>query len=228
MLTFPEFIQGPVKMTIELLPYDVEQYNSLLPLWDASERLDALPDRAEAFGEIAKVFMEHRVQDLLGVILLHNHFTMEPDQKLVALGNVATPWDANTASEALVEVNGSSFRFVNGAVTPYEFAHGTEELSMKGEQMQAFLAELHPMLVKWDLNSLLGVCVLPDISGPVGTEFTSGNANITLPLDLNPDAGSIEAMWHFSRAANTNACTPLGTSNPALLPHWSRLTCSTT
>jgi hypothetical protein len=109
-------------MAVEVLPYDVKHYNSLSPLWDASERLGPLSDRAEAFGEIAKIFLEHRVQDRLGVILLHNHFSMEPGQKLVALGNAATPWDTIAASEALIGVNSSSFRFVDGAVTPYSIA----------------------------------------------------------------------------------------------------------
>ena len=118
----------PTKMAVELLPYDVKHYNSLSPISDASERLCAIPNRVEAFGEIAKVFLEHRVQDVLGVILLHNHFSMKPGQKLVALGNVATPWDVNTASETLMKVNGTSFRFVNGAITPYKgkaISHGT-------------------------------------------------------------------------------------------------------
>ncbi|KAH8751092.1 hypothetical protein F5883DRAFT_578563 [Diaporthe sp. PMI_573] len=201
-------------MAVEVLSYDVKHYNSLSPLWDASERLGPVSDRAEAFGEIAKVFLEHRVQDLLGAILLHNHFSMGPAQKLVALGNVATPWDANAAAEALMGVNSSSFRFVNGAVTPYEFTHGTKELYLESEELQAFLAALLPVLVKWGLDNLLGVCVLPDISGPVGTEFTSGNANITLPVDLSPNAGSIEAMWHFSHDADTSDFIAFG-SDPA-------------
>lgn len=140
---------------------------------------------------------------------------MEPGQKLVALGNVATPWDADAAPGALA--NGSSFRFVNGDITAYEFIYGTKSLPLEGEELQAFLTGLLPTLVKWGLDNLLGFCVLPGISGPVGTEFTSGNANITLPVDLNPSAGSIEAMWHFSRTADTSDPVPFGMTSSATL-----------
>ena len=194
----------------------MKNYNSLLPIWNASERLRLVSNRAEAFGDIAKVFLDYRVQDLFGIVLLHNHFSMKPGQKLVTLGNVATPWDANTASTYSTKVNSTSFRFIDGAITPYEFTYGTKELPL-GEEMQHFLAALLPVLVKWSLDNLLGICALPDISGAVSTEFTSGNANITLPVDLNPKAGNIDAMWYFGRTADTDDSIPLGMSCSALI-----------
>ena len=120
-------------MAVKVLPYDMESYNLLIRLWDASKRLSPVSDRTRGFSETAKVFLEHHVQDLLSVILLHNRFSMEPGQKLVT---VATPWGANTTSEVLKKVNGTSFRFTSGAVTPYEFAHGTKEFPLGGEAMQ--------------------------------------------------------------------------------------------
>jgi len=197
-------------MAIQVLPYDVENYNSLAPVWDASERLGPVSHRAEAFGEIGKVFLEHRFQDIFGVVLLHNHFYLKPGQKLVTLGNAATSWDANVAPEAAEKVNGTSFHFVNGAVTPYEFTYDAEKVPLDGEEMQAFLSTLYSKFRKWGVDNLLGICSLPDVNRPVGTEFTSGNANITLPVDLNPDAGSVEALWHFTRASDAPDSIPFG------------------
>ncbi|KAL7811224.1 hypothetical protein V8C44DRAFT_358396 [Trichoderma aethiopicum] len=188
-------------MAVQILPYDVKNYNSLPSIWDASIQLGRVCNRAEAFNEIAQVFLKHQVQDALGIILLHNHFPMETGQKLVSLGNVATPWDANIVSEHSTNITGTSFRFLDGAVTPYEFSHGVDEIPLEKKDYQVFLVKLLAIFEKWGLKDVLGICLLPDIGEAIGTEFTCDNVNVTLPVDLHPMSGTIDAMWHFGHAS---------------------------
>ena len=57
------------------------------------------------------------------------------------------------------------------------------------------------MLVEFGLVHLLGICTLDDTNEGICTEFTSGVANITLPVDLDTMGNSIDAVWRFNNTA---------------------------
>ncbi len=196
----PSILQQVV-MAIAILPYAVEHYNSLPELRVAKDQFESGRASEILFSEIGRAFLKHHVEHILGVILLHNHFLLNPDEMLVNVDSVAIPWDARSGSRELTDVNASAWRFTEKGIAPYEFAHAAAGMPLDDRQMQAFFVELGAILEKWNLANVLGICSLGEtpIDRPATMEFTSGRANITLPFDMAPNDGNVvDAMWQFS------------------------------
>lgn len=150
---------------------------------------------------IGQVFMKHEVQNLFGIILLHNHFSLDENEMLVNIGSVAVPWKTTSLAEQLQDVKGSAWRFTEHGVAPYEFTYDATLLpDVSG--FQPFLSELRVLLDCLGLTEKLGICAFrgEDLDSTTQVEFTQGRANITLPFDIAPEDGqirSIEAVWQF-------------------------------
>jgi hypothetical protein len=188
-------------MALQVLPYAVEDYNSLPELRVAKDQFESARASEILFTEIGKALVEHHVENTLGITLLHNHFLLEHHEMLVNVDSVAVPWDATSGATELVGVKASAWRFTDPGLAPYEFAHTAVEVSLDCRPMQSFLLELAAILKKWNLTNILGLCSLgaKSLDGPATMEFTSGRANITLPFDIAPnDGNTIDAMWQFS------------------------------
>lgn len=185
-------------MAIPVLPYKVKHYNSLPELQVANSQFECVRASNTLFTEIGKAFVNHHVENKLGVALLHNHFLLEPCEMLVSIDSVAVPWDTRNSTET---VNASSWRFTENGIAPYEFTHEAPEIRLDCQPMQSFLLELRAILMQWNLANILGICSLNEkpIDRPATMEFTSGRANITLPFDIAPnDGNNVDAMWQFS------------------------------
>ncbi|KAI9747541.1 MAG: N-acetyl-glucosamine-6-phosphate deacetylase [Chaenotheca gracillima] len=195
-------------MAVPILPYSVGHYNSLPELHAARNQFESTQASEILFTEIGEALLKHNVEKKLGVVLLHNHFLLEPYEILVNVGSVAVPWDARSGAEELTNVTPSSWRFIDGGLTPFEFAHAATNMLLDQQQTQAFLVEFGAILNKLRLANLFGICALGgrSIDGPTTMEFTSGRANITLPFDIAPDDGNtVDAMWQFSSDSRTSA-----------------------
>ncbi|MCJ1460775.1 hypothetical protein MMC28_011157 [Mycoblastus sanguinarius] len=192
-------------MAIPILPYSVEVYNSLPELATAKEELDIVHTSDILFTNIGQGFLKHHVETTLGLVLLHNHFLLEQNEKLVSVGPVAVPWNTQSGAKELDEVQVSSWCFTERGLRPYEFCHGAPPMTLKAE-FQPFVDEIGAILTRFNLTGLLGICSLTEgtINGGVKTEFTSGRANVTIPFDLAPnEGGSIDAMWEFGSSLST-------------------------
>ncbi|KAJ9137753.1 hypothetical protein NKR23_g9013 [Pleurostoma richardsiae] len=184
-------------MATAILPYSAQHYNSLPSIQDAGRSLT--PSELEELpAAVGGIFVRHAVQDRFGLILLHNHFPVEADEMLVSFGNVALPYKTSSPAAELCDIKGSSWRFVDKDLIPYEFVHNSA--SRPGIQdFQPFLSELRPALERLGLTKKLGICIL----APEGQnttqhiEITRDRMNITLPFDISPDDKSIEAVWGF-------------------------------
>lgn len=194
-------------MAIPILPYSVEHYNSLPELCEAEDQFKSSGASEILFTEIGPALVRHHVENILGVVLLHNHFLLNQNEKLVDVGHVAIP-----CAEELPNVSASSWRFIDEGIAPYEFVRSATETSLA--QMEPFLAEFRTIINKRSLDHVFGICSLKEesIDGPVTTEFTSGRANITLPFDITPNDGNlVDAMWQFSSAPPSSS-TPMASS----------------
>lgn len=188
-------------MTLYVLPYAVEHYNSLPELCVAKEQFESARASDILFTEVRQAFVKHHVENTLGIALLHNHFLLEQHEMLVNVDSVAVPWDTTSGGTELAGVSASAWRFTNQGLAPYEFAHAAVEVSLYRHPMQSFLLELRTILEKHNLANILGICSLGKMSidRPTTIEFTSGRANITLPFDIAPHDGNvIDAIWQFS------------------------------
>jgi len=187
-------------MATAVLPYSTQHYNSLPSIADAGRSLKPA-DIALLTTTIGQVFVKHKVQKLFGIILLHNHFSLDENEILVNIGSVAVPWKTPSLAEQLRDVKGSAWRFTEQGIAPYEFAYDVSSLpDVSG--FQPFISELRALLDRLGLTEKLGICVFTseDLDSTTRVEFTQGRANITLPFDIAPEDGpnrSIEAVWQF-------------------------------
>ncbi|KAL8824745.1 MAG: hypothetical protein Q9170_008056 [Blastenia crenularia] len=199
-------------MALQVLPYSVEHYNSLPELEDAKKHSDSANVPDILYTEIGAVFIRHHVETTLGMILLHNHFFLEPNEMLVAFQSTAYPWDTTSGATQLSGVNATAWRFTDSGLAPYEFAYTPVAVPFDHHPMPSFLLELAAVLKKWNLTNIFGLCSLGEVSvgTPKAMEFTEGRANITYPFDIRPNEGSaVDAMWQFSS-------DPLNSSSQAL------------
>ena len=109
-------------MATAVLSYNAQHYNSLPSIADAGTNLKP-EDIALLTLTIGQVFVKHKVQNLFGVILLHNHFSLDADEMLVNIGSVAVPWKTSSLATQLRDVKASAWRFTEQGVAPYEFAY---------------------------------------------------------------------------------------------------------
>ncbi len=137
-----------VVMTIAILLYAVEHYNSLLELHVAKDQFEFGRASKILFSKIERAFLKHHVEHILSVILLHNHFLLNLDEMLVNVDSVAIPWNARSGSREFTNVNASAWRFIEKGIASYEFAHAAARMPLDDRQMQAFFVELGVILEK--------------------------------------------------------------------------------
>ena len=141
-----------------------------------------------------------------GMALLHSHFPMEPEEKLVTFGNVTIPWNFGRIRDGSETLQEAAWRFTHDGIAPIEFLHVTKPdgrpRNLSEDNCTEFLSNLANALVKQDLCNVLGLCRVTgcDLDGPTGIEITSGRANLTLEVDVDPqpDESNVSTMWLFS------------------------------
>lgn len=146
---------------------------------------------------LQKLFIEFNMTTLLGLVLVHRHFGMEPQEVLVDVNGSSTPW---TLDGAQVAVDGSfekyggrvkpcSWLVSEGRLMPYEFCfdapqalraegQARKELEIKREFVSKFAA----VLAANNLTGVLGLGLLKDPMRKT-VEVTEGRANVTYPVD---------------------------------------------
>ena len=121
MLTFPLIFICALqidKSLADILSYSFEEYNALLPYVDA--RVYAFED--ETINELGDILMNHGMNDTFGLCLLHNHFHVNLNEKLVEIVS-------NTSSHIdIVENVSLSSSDIN--IKPYMFEL-TDNLDLK-------------------------------------------------------------------------------------------------
>ena len=147
-------------MTVPVLPYHVKHYNSLPELGVAKDQFEAARVSEILLTEIGMAFVKHHVENSLGILLLHIHFLLEPDEMLVNINSTAVQWDMRSNAKELSNVGASAWRFTEKGVAPYEFTHGASEVPLDNVAMQLFLEELGALLLSQNLTHVLGVCAL--------------------------------------------------------------------
>ena len=188
-----------------VLPPSSDHFNSL-PEIIQSDHVFKKRCTPEVLGDICQIFRKYRVQDIFGLALLHQHFEIQQNEKLVTFGNVAIP--IRSSPDGL-SVAASRWAFSGDKLIPYEFTAGAENIDM--DTHVAFLVEMSQALRSSALADNLGLCSAGSIAGKDSEptmEFTSGRDNVTLPFDRDPlEGNSVDAAWKITQGMN-----PLKTS----------------
>ncbi|KAI0137609.1 hypothetical protein F4776DRAFT_622711 [Hypoxylon sp. NC0597] len=187
-------------------------YNTLLDLFVAAEEFEKRELEKLVDTQIGNLFVEHEVQSILGLTLIHRHFSLNDGEKLVNYGAVAYPWDmSNATDEVAREIHPSSWRFTGpSTLAPYEFEYiagpASPENPLDKPKVQAFLDRLGALFQEHNVAHLLGVQRLDTVTNTeTGLEFTAERANITLPLKAaGPDGtNAVDALWIFDKDVPT-------------------------
>ena len=183
--------------------YSAAAFNSLPSLEVADQQFKAKEAHQYLEGPIRQTFLDFDVQSKYGLALLHNHFPLKENQRLVDYHNTATAWSVDDdVSVVSPKYNGQvvprAYMFENNDIIPYEFSF-VPATDIPVSTNTKFFNALNQTLTALGLEKLFGVRDLQDYDNGLSVEVTEGDANIMLPRsDLFASADLIEALWVFN------------------------------
>lgn len=209
-----------------LQPYSSSAFNALPSLHDAQVEFRDRNAAAIMNSVLAGVFTKHNVDSLLGVQLLHRHFGLDGDERLVDVGSASVPW-SDGGSEALdSRILAVSWAFEGDSYYPYEFRFVPPGQELHEQAVpEPFFAEFNEALKTHGLQGVLGVRSLKAGGGrKPEMEITKGRSNITFAYDSDAaeSDNAVEASWAFAGDGTTTAatfCTSYCTSNSGYGDH---------
>jgi len=157
--------------------------------------------------KMMEVFRKHQVFNELAVCLIHRHFDMADNEKLVEFGATSTPWVVRDENMMGGSVKPRSWVFKGGKMMPYEFGFnewGQPAVYKDMPDKPAFYADFNAILEEEGLNDLLGLTLLTERKkeGVVKVEKTFGKANVVFTM---ADSWSVEnakvavpAQWEYA------------------------------
>lgn len=167
---------------------------------------------------LAPLIRKHTVEECFGPTLVHRHFDIEADEKLVEFNNVTTPWtideefqDTNVGSNGLIYPT-AWLLDAEGKWMAYEFAFSPT--GGKDKHIVDFnAAKYHDFLLEYALaikaggwEKVLGLRAWPGDGFAGVLEFTQGKANINLtPAEFDLARAQegrmrfVETMWFFCK-----------------------------
>ncbi|PNP83729.1 hypothetical protein FNYG_02946 [Fusarium nygamai] len=209
--------------------YDHRAVDAMTDVDVAAQRLQELNGLDHMKSCIRDVFMKHGVDKVFGVGLLHRHYDVAPNEKIVELGPVSSPWvvgddEAITGGSVLPH----TWRVFDGELKPTEFKFVPQrELSNVDRPVfpAAFVKELIGVLQETGLDEVLGVS-LYEAGDPDNEtmEVTYGRSSIVIPSTgligskvIGPQGfDAFQAAWTFSKkegediVAHHGICAAMG------------------
>ncbi|KAF8247776.1 hypothetical protein K440DRAFT_293830 [Wilcoxina mikolae CBS 423.85] len=183
--------------------YTPDLFNSL-PLFEDARLLTKERVKKEDLSKLRELFQKYSVQSTFGLIMLHRHFLLDQDEKLIEYRGVSTPWKVGTTSSSTIFGGCIVPRcwafFSDGQLHPTEF-----RFAVPGEKIQEpefpaeFVGEFYEFVSIRGLAGLLGLTVfgtVVTVDGMREVERTIGRVSITFPID-GEEANGTETAWTF-------------------------------
>jgi hypothetical protein len=203
------------------LVYSHEVYDALPTIRQAHDSLKSV--EATTMECVAKIFVEHGVHEYLGLTLLHRHFDMSPDERLVeemhpdgppelySFCTTCTGHDVVTKSTpvhtgALGLCSAHSWVLrEDGGISAYEFQSGDHPVSVP----QAFLLEVATFLSAAGLLGIFGLHAMhrpgKDKEG-VLIEINDPEGRMNIVTNVPPKEAETEpvthVLWAFAPGAD--------------------------
>ncbi|KAE8226971.1 hypothetical protein CF326_g7633 [Tilletia indica] len=170
-------------------------------IFSALPSADEVAKDFDAFGGITSVrpmlypsVGAHNQANLFGLQLLHRHFDLSEDQRLVAFGRVSVALELNVLdAKSATKVKPTSWMCLpdRPGMMPYEFEF--DEHNDLPEPTSAFLKDMEIALRTIGIQDLVGLSLLPK---ETGAEINGSNANIVLSFgDLPSSPDLLEVLW---------------------------------
>ncbi|KAF5593539.1 uncharacterized protein FSUBG_9774 [Fusarium subglutinans] len=218
--------------------YDHRAVDAMTDVDVAALRLQELNGLDHMKSCIRDVFMKHGVDKVFGVGLLHRHYDVAPNEKIIELGPVSSPW---VVGDDEVITGGAvlphTWRVFDGELKPTEFKFVPQrELSNVDRPVfpAAFVKELIGVLQETGLDEVLGVS-LYEAGDPDNEtmEVTYGRSSIVIPSTgligskvIGPQGfDAFQAAWTFSKkegediVAHHGICAAMGVDDGVTARH---------
>jgi hypothetical protein len=163
--------------------YSSNHFDSLPSLDDALQNFRTL-DIDAVMSSVKGLFVESGMERTFGLVMLHRHFDIGPEQKMVNYNGTSTPWDA-IYGEGMDEPQPITWSFSSGVLLPIEFGYSKGHKVKMGEKELAFVTGFGRLLDGMNLTSTFGLCEYPGDEFGGTCEITIGKTNINLmPKDV--------------------------------------------
>ena len=80
-------------MSMALDPYSVDVFNTLPDLQSAQADLLAHGGKEMVYRHFKPLIKKYMLQENIGIGLLHRHFELNDDEKLVEFNSISMPWE---------------------------------------------------------------------------------------------------------------------------------------
>jgi len=187
----------------QLAPFSKQVWDGLLPFPEARRRARERLDALEEFGSI---ICRHGLQDVVGLALIHKHFKLAPDERLVEVfqdggfrivpsaEQDVTPYLWKVEKDPQGEWQWFPIEFVKVAGAPTNAV----ELAAHLNKYPAFLAELSEAFVRRGVKDIFGLNTLHrDAVEAAPSELlieTNDAANRTLEVTAYPESVGTEEI----------------------------------
>ncbi|KAI0202876.1 hypothetical protein F4808DRAFT_458583 [Astrocystis sublimbata] len=188
---------------------DIKTFNDLGTLSQANQvlqsRLAVLGERRD-LHELRDIFERYDIASVVGLSLLHKHFTIQKGEMVVEFGHVSTPWPVPPNGRvAGGHVVPRSWRFIDRQLVPYEFGfnHPAQSEYQECVLPPSFVQEVAAFLSDTDLEDVLGLCVIGTAELEGRIEMNRGRVNFTVPpsrpedMDVRVVPEHAPSVWAF-------------------------------
>lgn len=179
-------------------------YDTLPSLPDARDAMIAKKGRDFIDGPLRKLFYEQGVQDKLGVRLLHRHFDMNPNERLVEVRKTSFPIEVDVTEEPVIPWHAGNivpqvYRSMGSWLVPCEFAWEEGEGADAFDFDDQFARRFGELLEEYGMQDLLGLCRRgPEDESHLSMEVTHGRVNVMVPQESIGAPEHVEAFWAYN------------------------------
>ncbi|KAG6040800.1 hypothetical protein E4U41_007017 [Claviceps citrina] len=195
-------------MAITMAPYAVNKFNNLFDFSDALPKFDKLDGQRIANEDMQELFRRHKVENILGLALLHRHSLLDEEERLTDVRGTSNPLTFAAGQPSVWKFDSDGQK-----LAPLEFSIEQREVNWQDPNMQAFLAEFFDLVKKMDAIDVLGLCGYPGDGYPGRVEFTTGRSNVNLTPDEAHEylsglvGGTREAAWFYTDDFQKRGCS---------------------
>ena len=191
-------------MTVEMDAVDLNRYNVLPEVEAASDALDANVGFKSFLREFSDLAFRHGVNDDVAAFLLHAHFTLRDDERIVEEAILDEGGPAYAAGPKVVDETSASpmrwyLRDTAGmhSFRPIEYStdHGVRDGLLRVRGNIAFISAYADLLKRYGLDGLVGLALtsretLPSPPGTSYREVTDVEARVSILRVVEVDAPS--------------------------------------
>ena len=196
--------------------YSADVFSRLSGFRDAEKLAE---EKNEAIDKLGEVIVRHGMEDIVGICLLHKHFDLSNEEKLIrhVLKNKIL-----ISPKVHIEAIPYMWTFVEGEIFPVEFLEEssiTSSFKLKVESLyqgSEFLLNFNKKLVELGVDNLFGLSLIPhslfsfeENEELIETEdFTSRELLISvIKKDELKKIESTKTLWAFSKKKEGLDCT---------------------